>query len=79
MIENNKKTFQQITFSPFSNNVLEYVDNKKFYLYTIDNKKVTIKHFIKFTISIEGKEDFITDNNIQASYYLNINQVGFYR
>ena len=77
MLENNKKTFQQINFNPYNNNVLDYVDNEN--LYTIDNKKVKINHFIKFTIEIEGKENYITDNNIQASYYLNINEVGFYR
>ena len=77
MIENKKKTFQQINFNPYNNNVLDYVNNKN--LYTIDNKKVKINHFIKFQIEIEGKENFITDNNLQACYYLNINEVGFYR
>jgi len=77
MITNNKKTFQQINFNPYNNNVLDYVNNEN--LYTIENKKVKINHFIKFTIEIEGKENFITDNNLQACYYLNINEVGFYR
>lgn len=77
MIKNNKKTFQQINFNPYNNNVLDYVNNEN--LYTIENKKVKINHFIKFTIEIEGKENYITNYNVQASYYLNINEVGFYR
>ena len=34
---------------------------------------------LKFQIDIEGKNSYITDNNLQASYYLNVNQVGFYQ
>ena len=65
---------QEINFSQFKSNVLDFVDRKD--LVTPDGDKVLItRQYMDFKIVI-GNKVHITPYNSQASYILNSAQVG---
>lgn len=69
------ESFNEINFSPFASNVLDYVGRED--LCTVGGAKVTIKRpGMSFEISIEGESKYVTDSNLDASSYLNRKQVG---
>ena len=66
--------FKQINFNPYNNNPLDYLENEN--LVTIDNKKIKIKHDLKFKIYIENELKFESESNIQVCYFLNMLESG---
>jgi hypothetical protein len=64
--------FKALNFSPFKNNVLDYVGEP---LVTEDGKKVEIQQKMdgKFVVLADGKEVFSSKDNIQVSAFLNDN------
>jgi hypothetical protein len=64
---------QPINFSPFRNNVLDYIGKE---LRTPDNKRVRIEQGSTFRIYINDILAHETMDNIDASYFLNRREVG---
>ena len=67
-------THQEINFSPYANNVLDFIDRKNLVTPQGDIVRIT-RDGMKFKIMI-GNMPFYTYYNIQASYILNSAQVG---
>ena len=65
---------QEINFSPYSNNVLDYTNNDK--LETPDGNPVNITQSGLDFIIVIGHELYHTNCNLEASYILNTHQVG---
>ena len=69
--------FHEINFSPFSNNVLDYVGRPD--LHTIKGSKVNISHDVGgFTLKLDGQVKALKLSNTEASYTLNKWQVGIH-
>ena len=67
-------TFREINFSPFANNVLDFVGRND--LVTSAGERVLLSRSgLDFIIAI-GYLKWETDDNIEASYILNSCQVG---
>lgn len=64
-----------INFAPYATNVLDCVGRED--LFTPDGRKVTIARYgMGFQIHVLGDAPYYTDNNLSASYYLNMREVG---
>lgn len=67
--------FKQIIFSPFHSNVLDFVGKPG--LVTRSGQAVTISRSgLDFSIQVENLKPYLTPDNIAASYFLNVHEVG---
>lgn len=67
-------THRPINFSPFANNVLDYLGRQ---LQTPDGTEVIItKPMTEFVVKFNGITVFESNDNIAVSYFLNQREVG---
>lgn len=70
-----KTVFSEINFSPFANNVLDWIDRPN--LVTFDGRPVKLtRNGMKFIVVIGEEKVYEGTSNLSASYALNMNRVG---
>lgn len=69
-------THNEINFSPFCHNVLDYIPAVDLCTPSGQPVKIT-RDGMQFVIRVDGVEVYRGDDNLSASYALNMRQVGY--